>query len=86
MKILLITMLIYGCGTDNEFDVEGETTHKVVVEHTIPICDDPVFITKEDKLACIQAVTSITIDGEVSDDLLDQLSPDQLDTLGEGVE
>ena len=85
MKILLITMLIYGCGTDNEFDVEGETTHKVVVEHTIPICDDPVFITKEDKLACIQAVTSITIDGGVGDDLLDQLSTDQLDVLEEGI-
>ena len=79
MKMTLITIvLLIGCGTDNEFDVKGGTENKVVVEHSIPICEDPVFVTKEDKLACIQAVTSITIEG--------QLSPDQLDTLGKEVQ
>lgn len=85
MRLILALAFLYGCGTDNEFDVKGGTENKVIVEYSIPICNDPVFVTKEDKLACIQAVTSITIDGEVSDDLLEQLSPDQLDTLGEGV-
>jgi len=75
---IILAALLSACGTDHE--VNGGTDNKVIVtiEHRIPLCEDQIFDTKKSKLACIEAVTSQTVDVEV---LSENLSADQIDAI-----
>jgi len=77
---LIIATAITACGTDHTID--GGTTNKlevsVVVEHRMPICEQPMFDTTESILACIEAVTSQTLDAEI---LAENLTSEQIDAI-----
>lgn len=77
---LILIALTTACGTSNEVAVNGGTENRIVVtiEHRIPVCEDELFDTAEAKQACIEAVTSQTIDAEV---LAADLSDDQIDAI-----
>ena len=79
MKLALITLaLITACGTDHTVDGGTENKLVVTIEHRIPICEDEVFDTAEAKQACIEAVTSQTLDAEI---LAENLSAEQIDAI-----
>lgn len=82
MRILPITLLLWGCGSDNDIDVNGGTTNTVVVEYRAPLCEQPPFETVEDKLKCIRALTTYKVDGKLE---TDGLTDDQLDAITDEV-
>jgi len=77
-RAIILAALLSACGTDHE--VNGGTDNRVVVtiEHRIPLCEDQIFDTKKSKQACIEAVTSQTIDAEI---LSENLTSDQIDAI-----
>ena len=60
--IFILGLVMIGCGMQH--DVEGGTENKVTINHTMEICEDERF-TKEEKLECIKAVNTITVEGGV---------------------
>ena len=71
---IILAASISACGTDNDVNVNGGTRNELVVRYEVPICEDPIFNTAAAKQACIEAVTSQTIDVET-------LSQEQIDII-----
>ena len=74
---ILVIFGLLACGSTNEVEVSGGSNNTIVIEYTAPICEDPVFETKEDKLNCIDALTTLQIDGELRVEDVESLTPEQ---------
>lgn len=94
---LLATM--QGCSSH---EIEGGTknTAEVKVTYTADICEGPAFQPADDSeeerrksrkaiLTCIEYITTVTVDGEITAtgiDGLEELNKEQLDSIIEGIE
>ena len=79
-RAIILAALLSACGTDHTVNggTENSLEAKVVVEYRVPICEQPMFDTTESVLACVEAITSQTVDVEV---LAENLTADQIDAI-----
>lgn len=86
---ILVILGLLACGSSNEVEVSGGSHNTIVIEYSAPICEDPVFETKEDKLNCIDALTTLQIDGELRAEDMESLTQEQrelFENIGESDE
>lgn len=80
MKKLALVLLLAGCGTDNDVDVNGGTDNRLVIEYRAPMCETAPFYSAKDKLKCLRAITTYKIDGKLE---AEGLTPEQTEFLSE---
>ena len=60
--IIFLLSFLLGCGMDHNHNV-SDSTQVIVIEHRYPMCEQPPFISEQEKLECVEKMNTYRVEG-----------------------